>query len=333
MTRLVQGLTRRQTIMGLAAPAILRTGARAATTKLRFLTSWFAEAEHGGFYQALATGLYAREGLDVSIDMGGPQVNGMQLLVSGAADLLMGYDLQTLNAVQNGLPVAVVASSFQHDLQGLMTHTDISGIAALAGDHKILISSAARSTFWPWLRQRFGFTDEQAVPYTFNLQPFLLDPQAAVQAYSTSEPFEARAMGAAINFFAFSDDGYPPYGNPVVTTHDMIARRPEQIEGFLRATMLGWHDYLRDPAPGNALIRQYNPKMTEARIAYSVEQIRKRDVIGGGDARTGGIGIITEARWQQTAEFLVRSRLLAPSTDWRAAFTTRFVDKLKILPV
>ncbi len=320
--------------MGLAAPALAGTGsraARAAMTKLRFLTSWFAEAEHGGFYQALATGLYAKEGLDVSIDMGGPQVNGLQLLVAGDADLLMGYDIQTLNAVQNGLPAVVVASCFQHDLQGLMTHPDISGIAALAG-HKILISNAARSTFWPWLRQRFGFTDEQAAPYTFNLQPFLLDPRAAVQAYSTSEPFEARTMGAAVKFFAFSDDGYPPYGNPIVTTRDMIAHRPEQIQGFVRATMLGWRDYLRDPAPGNVLIRQANPKMTDARIAYSIEQMRTHHAIGGGDARTGGIGIITEARWRQTADFLVRSKLLAPSTDWRAAFTTRFVDTLKILP-
>lgn len=327
----MQGLTRRQAIAALAAPALLPARARAGTTRLRFLTSWFAQAEHGGFYQALATGLYGREGLDVSIDMGGPQVNGLQLLVSGNADLLMGYDIQLLMAVQNGLPVVSVASSFQSDLQGLMTHPDIDGIAALAG-HKILISNAARTTFWPWLRQRFHFTDEQAAPYTFNLQPFLLDPQAAVQAYSTSEPFEARTRGTAVRFFAFSDAGYPPYGNPVVTTREMIAQRPGQIEGFLRATMLGWRDYLQNPAPGNRLILQYNPRMTEARIAYAIGQMRSRNLLGSGDAATRGIGIITEARWKQTADFLRRSALLSPSTDWHSAFDTRFIDKLKILP-
>ena len=327
----MQELTRRRSLAVLAAPALLPARARAATTRLRFLTSWFAEAEHGGPYQALANGLYAREGLDVSIDMGGPQVNALQLLVSGNADLMMGYDVQLLMAVQNGLPVVSIASSFQSDLQGLMTHPDIAGIAALAG-HKILISNAARTTFWPWLRQRYHFTDDQAAPYTFNLQPFLLDPQAAVQAYSTSEPFEARAHGTAVRFFAFSDVGYPAYGNPVITTRQMIAQKPEQIEGFLRATMLGWRDYLQNPAPANKLILQANPRMTEQRIAYAVAQMRERNLLGSGDAATRGIGIITEARWQQTADFLRRSALLSPSTDWHSAFDTRFIDKLRVLP-
>ncbi len=326
----MQGLTRRRAVGILAAPALLPARARAATNRVRFLTSWFAEAEHGGPYQALATGLYAREGLDVTIDMGGPQVNALQLLVSGDADLMMGYDVQLLMAVQNGLPVVSVASSFQHDLQGLMTHPDIDRIEALVG-HKIMISNAARTTFWPWLRQRFHFTDEQAAPYTFNLEPFLLDPQAAVQAYSTSEPFEARAHGAAIRFFAFSDVGYPTYGNPIITTRQMIAQKPGQIEGFLRATMLGWRDYLQNPAPATKLILQANPRMTEDRIAYSVAQMRERNLLGSGDAATRGIGIITEARWQQTADFLRRSALLSPGTDWHAAFDTRFIDHLKIL--
>ena len=73
-------------------------------TKVTFGTNWFAEAEHGGFYQALATGLYKQQGLDVTIKMGGPQVNGTQLLMGGAIDFFMGYAADAIQAIQEGIP-------------------------------------------------------------------------------------------------------------------------------------------------------------------------------------------------------------------------------------
>ncbi len=324
-------LTRREALAGTAALLAAPHVARAAPSRIRFLTSWFAEAEHGGFYQALATGLYAREGLDVTVDMGGPQVNGMQLLTGGDADIVMGYDIQVLKAVENRLPVVTIGTSFQYDLQGLMTHPDIDGLADLKG-RRILIASTSRNTFWPWLRQRFGFTDDQAAPYTFNLQPFLLDPAVAVQAYPSSEPFEAREKGAEVKFFLFAADGYPPYGGTMVTTRDLLAARPEAARGFLRASLLGWRDYLADPAPANALIKQANPKMTDARIAFAIARMKALEVIGGGDAATQGIGTMSAARWERTRDFLVEGGLLAPATAWRQAFTTELVRGLRIMP-
>ena len=327
-------ITRRHAALCAAAGGLALArprAARAAATKIRFLTSWVAQAEHGGLYQALATGLYERAGLDVSIDMGGPQVNGLQLLTGGAADVVMSYDIQVLKAVENKLPVVAIASTFQSDLQGLMTHPDVAGLADLKG-RKIFIASTSRSTFWPWLRQRFGYADDQAAPYTFNLQPFLIDRSSAVQGYGTSEPFEARQMGAEVKFFLFADDGYPPYGNPLVTTPAFAARNPDAVRAFVRATMQGWRDYLRNPAPANALIKQANPKMDDARIAFAIERMTTLNLLGSGDAATHGIGTMTEARWQKTYEFLVAGGIQAASTPWRSAFTTEFVDGLNVLP-
>src|SRR5262249_45659377 len=70
-----------------AAMAVVIVGSTAASAadKVTFLTSWFAQAEHGGFYQAKATGLYEKAGLDVTLKMGGPQGNGIQPLPAGAA--------------------------------------------------------------------------------------------------------------------------------------------------------------------------------------------------------------------------------------------------------
>jgi NitT/TauT family transport system substrate-binding protein len=325
-------ITRRAALAGALAGTAL--GARpacaaAAPQKITFLTSWFAQAEHGGFYQAKATGLYEKAGLDVDVRMGGPQVNGMQLLTAGNADIIMGYDIQVLNSIAHGLPVTTIATSFQFDLQGLMTHDDIGGLGDLKG-HKILIASSSHTTFWPWLKQRFGYTDDMAGADTFNLQPFLVDKTLAMQAYPSSEPFEARKAAEAVKFFLFADEGYPPYGSTMVTTDGFVEKHPEAAAAFVRASMEGWRDYLRDPAPANALIKRDNPKMTDDRIAYAIETMKTMHVLDRGAGATEGIGTMTASRWEQTRDFLVKAGLLDPAVDWRRAFTTRFTDGLHI---
>ncbi len=301
-----------------------------AATKVRLLTNWFAEAEHGGFYQAKATGLYDKAGLDVDIAMGGPQINGVQLLTGGNADIIISYDIQTLDSVEKGVPVVAIGAVNQFDLQGIMTHTDVSSLAALKG-RKILIASTSYATFWPWLKQKFGFTDEQAAPYTFNLQPFYVDPKLAQQGYVTAEPFEAQKHGVKTNFFLFADSGYPPYSTTLVTTRDYMEKNSDVVASFVRATMEGWKSYLHDPAAGNGLIKQANPKQGDDQIAYSIGRFKAIKCVTGGDAATHGIGIMTEARWKKTRDFMVSSNMLKDGTDWKSAFTTKYVKDLKVL--
>ncbi len=137
--------------LGTALAISLIAGPAGAADKVSFLTSWFAQAEHGGFYQAKATGLYEKEGLDVTIKMGGPQVNGMQLLLGGETDMMIGYDFQVLNGVSKGLPVITVGTSFQKDLQGIMTHADVKDLGDLK-DRTILIASSGRTSWWPFVK-------------------------------------------------------------------------------------------------------------------------------------------------------------------------------------
>ncbi len=300
-----------------------------AADKVSFLTSWFAQAEHGGFYQAKATGLYEKAGLDVTIKMGGPQVNGSQLLLAGETDFLMGYDIQVLKGREQNLPLVTVASSFQFDLQGLMTHDDVADIAALKGK-PILIAGSSRTTFWPWLRAKYGFTDDQIRPYTFNLQPFFADKNVAQQAYPSSEPYQAREQNEKVKFFLLADGGYPPYGSTIVTTEKMVAEKPDVVARFVKASLEGWRDYIKNPAPGNALIKADNPKMTDGQIAFAIEKLKENKAIDGGDAATLGIGVITEERYKKIYDFLVAGELLDPKTDWHKAFDARFVKDLKV---
>ena len=301
-----------------------------AADKVTFITSWFAQAEHGGFYQAKATGLYEKAGLDVTIKMGGPQINGAQLLLAGDADFIMGYDIQVLKGREQNQPLVTVASSFQFDLQGIMAHDDVADLAALKG-RPILIAGSSRATFWPWLRTKYGYTDDQIRPYTFNLQPFFADKTMAQQAYPSSEPYQAEQQNEKVKFFLFADGGYPPYGSTIVTTEKMIAEKPDVIARFVKASLEGWRDYMKNPAPGNALIKADNSKMTDGQIDYALVKMKEMKAIDRGDAATLGVGIITANRYKQIYDFMVAGGLLDPKVDWHKAFDDRFVKDLKIL--
>ncbi|WP_315709415.1 ABC transporter substrate-binding protein [Brenneria uluponensis] len=311
--------------LGAVSPAVQ------ANEKLVLLTSWYAQAEQGGYYQALATGIYRRYGLDVSIQSGGPQVNGMQLLLAKRADVIIGYDLQLLQTVERGFQAVAIAAPFQFDPQGLLTHAGVTSLGDLKGK-TILVSSSGQSTWWPWLKARYSLSDAQTRPYTFNIQPFVADENIAQQAYASSEVFQAHKAGVKANFFLFAKYGYPPYGGILITRPDVIARNRDAMAKFVRASMEGWVSYLKDPTPGNMLIKKENPNMGDDLLAWGVAQIKKYHLIDGGDAATQGWGTMTEARWQKTRDFMVNAKLLKADTHWRQAYTTQFIQDLHVKP-
>ncbi|MEO6744312.1 MAG: ABC transporter substrate-binding protein [Caldimonas sp.] len=315
----------------IGALALGLAGVAQAQDKLVVLTTWFAQAEHGGLYQAAATGIYKKHGLDVTVKSGGPQVNGVQLLLAGQADFIMNYDFAVLQGVEKGFPLVTVAAPFQFDMQGIMAHDDVKGLADLK-DKTILVAGTGTTYWWPWFKQKYGYTDAQMRPYTFNLQPFFADKNIAQQAFPSSEPFQAQQAGVKANFFLFSDAGYPPYTQAMTTTQKTVAERPEMVARFVKATLEGWKSYMENPQPAFDEIKKANPNMTDGQLAYGMQKLRELKVVSGGDAAKMGIGVMTDERWKKTADFMVASGLLKPTTDYKKAYTTQFVKDLKIMP-
>jgi NitT/TauT family transport system substrate-binding protein len=302
-----------------------------APDKLVFGTNWYAQAEHGGFYQALAEGTYRKHGLDVAVRMGGPQVNGLQLLLAGQMDLFMGYDLQTIQVVAQDLPVVTVAATFQKDPATIIAHPGVAKLDDLKG-RPIAISAASETTFWPWLRARYRFTDEQKRPYTFSVQPFLLDKRLAQQGYVTSEPYSIEKAGVKPALFLLADLGYPPYAQTIVVTRDTLAKRRDAVRRFIQATAEGWKSFLANPEPGNALIKRDNPQMEDALLAYGLAKMKEYAIVTGGDAARLGLLTMTDARWQRTFEFMVEAKMAKPGLDYRRAYTLDLVRDVKVLP-
>ena len=296
-----------------------------------FVTDWKAQAEHGGFYEALAEGLYKKRGLDVTIMEGGPSVNVPQLLAGGAATFGIGSNgFIPLNMVKQGVAVRAVMAVFQKDPQVLMTHprADIRGLADMKGK-PIMIADASIAAFWPWLKAKYGFSDTQIRKYTFNLAPFLTDANAIQEGYLTSEPYTVeKQAGFKPQVYLLADNGYPGYANMVLVPDDWIAKHPAAVQAFVDASIEGWMDYLYgDPAPANALIERDNPDMTADTIAQARDKMKSYGLAMGGDAAALGLGAMTEARWKTFFETMADEGLYDKNLDWRKAFDTRFVDK------
>jgi NitT/TauT family transport system substrate-binding protein len=308
-----------------------KADAAGGRTTIRFATDWRAQAEQGGFYQALASGEYARRGLDVQIVQGGPGVNVPQLLASGAVEAGMGSNsFIVMNLAQEGVPVKAVAAMMQKDPQVLIAHPDqgIEKIADLKG-HPILLSDASVTAFWVWLKSKYGFTDDQVRKYTFNSAPFLADKRVAQQGYLTSEPYTIeKEAKLKPKVFLLADEGYPGYATMILVPDSLIARNPAAVQAFVDASAQGWKDYLHgDPKAADALIKKDNPEMTQDVLDQAREKMRAYGIVDSGDAKTLGIGAMTDARWAQFFELASSQGVYPKTLDYKKAYTLQFVGK------
>jgi NitT/TauT family transport system substrate-binding protein len=310
-----------------SASAALVLPAQASTT-IRFVTDWKAQAEHGGFYQAVAQGLYAKRGIAVKILQGGPDVNVPQLLAGGAADFGMGSNsFIALNLVKQNIPIRAVMAIFQKDPQVLISHPrrDLNSLADMKG-RPILISAATMSAFWPWLKAKFGFTDTQIRKYTYNLAPCLIDPNAIQEGYLTSEPFTVEQQAHfKPKVFLLADYGYPGYANMVLVPQKWIDTNRAAVQGFVDATRDGWLNYLNDPRPGNALIKRDNPDMTDAILKQAWDKMKDFGMILSGDGLAFGLGSMTERQWKLFTDTMASEGLYPKGLDFHRAYDLSFV--------
>jgi NitT/TauT family transport system substrate-binding protein len=309
-------------VAALAAPA----GAR-ADDKVTFYEDWFPEVEHGGAYQAKALSIYQKYGIDMDLRPGGPQVNGALLLLGGKADFVtLHTDGELLHGVEQGTPLVAVAAQYQKDPQVLVSHKGAGHdtLQSLKGV-PILLSQDSFSSFWPWLKKKYGYVDDQVRPYTFQMAPFLSDKRAVQQAYLTAEPFAIREGGVDPNIFLLSDYGWDTYAALLVTRADVIQKNPDLVRRMTQATIEGWYSFWQDPKPGAALVQKL-ADTSDGQIKYSLKELKARGIILSGDALTQGIGTMNDARWKSFYEAMVSAGLYKPGLDYKKAYTLQFVN-------
>ena len=318
------------------APAVAqdKAGEKGAPDKLdkvSFGTNWVAEAEHGGFFQAVADGTYRKYGLDVTIVPGGPNDNNRMLLIAGKIDFFMAANtLMSFDAVTNKVPVVSVASIFQKDPQVFLTHPEakITKLEELK-PLMLFVSKEGITSYYQWLKSEYGFSEKNVRPYTFNAQPFIASPQSAMQGYVTSEPFAVeKAAGFKPGVILLADYGFNTYSTLIETRQDVIEKKPDLVQRFVDASIIGWYNYLYgDNAAANAMIKKLNPEMTDELLSYSVAKMKEYGIVDSGDSLKNGIGAISDERVTSFFEKMVKAGIVKSDLDYRKSYTLRFVNK------
>lgn len=284
-------MQRRLLLSGLAAaPAFIRAQGASTPRRIVFATNWKAQAAHGGFYQALVDGTYAKAGLQVEIRQGGPQVNNRPLLPAGRIDFLMtGNLLHAFDNAKMGVPTLSVAAIFEKDPQALIAHPGqgYERFDAIRQAPRIWIAKDAQFSWWQWLKRQHGLRDEQLRPYNYTLGPFLANKQSLQQAYSVAEPIYVKAQGGfdpVVHLLA--DQGWRTPSTLIDARAEMVAKEPALVQAFVDASVAGWKAYLAGSAQQRAAadtrMRQDNPEMQQAELEASHALMLKQQLAGKG---------------------------------------------------
>ncbi len=292
---------------------------------VRLQLDWYPQPEHGGFYAALENGYYREEGLDVTILPLGAYGSGLQMVAAGRADFGLGSSDQILEAVSNGLPLLAIGATMQHDPQALMVHTDspVHSFADLDG-HTVAVEPGA--VWFRFLVQKYHLRNVREIPATLSIASFLADPAYIQQIFVTSEPYFVTHAGAGCRTLLISDAGYDPY-RVFFTSRNFLARHPQAVAGFVRASIRGWRTYLDNPAPTNALLQRLNPALNPDQMNFTVQALRQGGFITGSATDGSQIGFMRAARWQQLADQLRQLAVIPRSVDPATAYTLQFVSQ------
>ncbi|WP_075222531.1 ABC transporter substrate-binding protein [Acuticoccus yangtzensis] len=302
------------------------------TMAVTFGTNWLPQAEHGGYYQALADGTYAACGLDVTIAPGGPQVNNRALLLAGRIQFHMGGNLlQAFNAAQEGIPLKVVAAHFQKEPQIIMTHPGegFDTWESLTGLPTLFLGENGYQSFYQWMIDAYGFKAEQRKPYTFNPAPFVADKKSGQQGYVTSEPFAVETVGGfKPNVFLLADYGFDTYATTVEVMDDFITDNADAVQCFVDASAIGWTKYLYgDASAGDKAILDANADMSQEQLDYSRNAMKEYGIVDSGESLTDGIGAMTAARIEGFYEKMVAAGVAPDNIELSDMYTLDFVNK------
>ncbi|PWB64709.1 MAG: nitrate ABC transporter substrate-binding protein [Bradyrhizobiaceae bacterium] len=318
-------------VLALAAGLAGAAAQAPALDKLTLATNWLAQAEHGGFYQALADGTYRRHGLDVTIVQGGPQVDNHILMTGGRVDFVIrANSLDAFAGVGRSDRTIVVAAMFQKDPQALLAHP-VKGVEKFADlkELTLFLSKEGRATFFAWLQSEFGFREANVKAYSADFKPFLADQRSATQGYVTSEPFAIeRLAGMRPRVFLLADHGFNGYSTLIEARRETVDEKPGLVQRFVDASIIGWYNYLYgDNAGANARIKRDNPLMTDALLAHSLEKMREFGIVDSGDTLRLGIGAMTDSRMASFFDKMAKAGVVPANLDFRRAYTLRFVNK------
>jgi NitT/TauT family transport system substrate-binding protein len=276
------------------SPAV---GTAPAPPKVRFKTDWYPQAEHGGFYQAVARGFYREAGIDVEIVPGGPGVLVSDIVLSGQVDLAMGRSDDMIAWVSKGLPFVIVGVYMERDPQAILVHEE-GPVKAFADLNGRTVMGVPGSNWIEYIKVHYH-VDFNLIPSNFGLAQFMADKNFVQQCFVTNEPYYVRKNGGHPRTLLMSDSGFRPY-RVLYTTQRYVREHPREVRVFVAASLRGWDDFMNgDPSPGKALISKGNASMSGEFMDYSIKAMRDEHIVTGRAEDGERLGLMTRRRMEE----------------------------------
>jgi NitT/TauT family transport system substrate-binding protein len=276
--------------------------------KLRFRMDWYPQAEHGGFYQALAKGYYRDAGLDVDIIPGGPGPTMPQWIAAGTTDLAMGASDGVITYVNEGLPVVIVGAYMEHDPQAILVH-DESPVKRFEDLNGRTVMAIPGSDWIDYVKAQYHI-DFRLIPGNYGIAQFMADPNFIQQCFVTNEPYFVARNGGHPRAMLIADSGFDPYRS-IFSTTSFAREHPDAVRAFLAASIHGWDDFMNgDPAPAKALIAKRNEQMSAEFMDYSIRAMRERRLVAGKPELGERLGQITRKRMRDMADLMIRLKIV-----------------------
>ncbi|WP_077623657.1 ABC transporter substrate-binding protein [Sediminibacillus massiliensis] len=296
----------------------------AETKSVKLVLNWFEKAQHGGVFAAQEQGYFEENGLDVTIEPGGPQVSSIQMVASGSSEFGLAHADQLVIARNEGIELVAVAAAMQGSPQALMFHEGkgIDEFEELNGRTAYIQPGI---TYWDYLNNQYDLGDVEELAYSGQHVNFIEDPESVSQAFVTSEPYFMDEEGIETETKLISDAGYDPYNIVLYVTKDYLAENEATVEKFVKAFVEGWDYYKESPDEITEVINGENPDISYEALQF--EQETQEEFIYGRDAEEHGVGYMTEERWATLIDQLLELGLLEEEFEASDIFTTEYLPE------
>jgi NitT/TauT family transport system substrate-binding protein len=263
---------------------------------IQLALNWLPEPQFGGFYQALVSGEFEKNKLNVELLKGGSGTPTIQMLAKGVVDfaLVSAEEILLSNDKNHRNQVIALFATFQVNPQILMSHKErnFKNISDLLQSDGYLAWQSGLS-YSLFLRKKYPQFKVKMVPYLGGLTQFQKDKNLSQQGFITSEPLAAEKMGIKINTFLVSDEGFNPYTTVLAVKKDYYLKNKDLAERMVKSVRKGWESYLKDPTLANNKMNELNTSMdreTFDRSAKSQENLIHSD---------GNLGAMNSERWKK----------------------------------
>lgn len=286
---------------------------------------WTHNAQFAGFYAADQNGYYAAEGLSVKFVEGGANMDFIQPVLNSSAQFGITNADGLITARAESKTIRAIATIYRRSPQvyfaleesGIKRPQDFVG-------KKVRVVTASAGIL-ETMMTRVGIRRDQytAVNIAANLAPLYAGDIDVSSGFLTNEVITAQNAGYKLNIIYPDDYGIHFYADTIFTTDELIAKDPQLVTRFLRATLKGWTYAVENPAQVGALVQKYNATADAA--LENVKMTSSLPLINTGEDH---IGWMKAGIWSGMEKTLREQKVLTQTVDVSQVYTMQFVKEI-----